>query len=1140
MKDNKIIDKLDGFIRKYYTNQLLKGALYAVALLLVLFLVLVFLEHFGWFGTTVRTVLFWIFIAATSVVLGVYVVRPLLKMWHMGKRIGYDDAAVIIGRHFPEVKDKLLNLLQLQMMNADVDDELLAASIDQKSEQLSPVPFLNAIDLSKNRKYIKYALFPLLFIVVILLVAPSFITEPSKRLINHSTYYEKPAPFAFLLQNDDLVASQQDDYQVAVAIEGTAVPNEVFIMVDNRSYRMHQVDKSHYTYLFKNLQHTHQIQFTAAGVQSKMYTLEVLPRPSVVHFQASLSYPAYTKRNAEVVTNEGDLVVPKGTRITWMFQTRDADTLHFGLDDHFVALLPQSNGRVQHTITAMQPSQYAFLASSQRALRGVANADTLHYAISVVDDAFPMIAVMQMTDSAMPERMFFRGQIKDDYGFSKLEFKVLRSNVADTTVKETIVEKVALTSEAAQEFFYSIDLSRYVAKPGDMVKYYFEIWDNDGVNGAKSSRSQMFEINVPTEKEINEIIQQNSSDIHKQAEASISDLQKLQQEINELMRKLVDKRELSWQDKKQLEELKQRHEELKKQMQQMRDQINENNRMEEKYREQNEQILEKQKELDRLFDQVMNDEMKELMKEMDKLLNEMDKKKVQEELDNLKLKNEDIEKQLDQNIELLKRLEIEKKVDQAVRKAEELADKQRKLAEENENKKGDQSAQDKAKEQQRLNDEFQQLKKDIDQIQKDYKDLQDPADFKVDKDLENSIDQHQQDAQQKLGKNKQKEASKSQKQAADGLDKLSEKLAEAQMDIEQSDMAEDSEQLRRLLKNLVQLSFAQEAMIGTLSTVNVQDPKYQQIIVEQNKLKSDFRNVDDSLQALAKRQITVAAVINKEVSAVNSNMAKTMDLLLQYNQSIYGNSRNTSSAKTMQYAMTSLNNLSLVLAESLDQLQSMMRKNQQQKQDGSCKRQGMKMKAGNCSKPGSGKPSPKSMKQMQEELNKQMESLKKQLEKEGKNPGNKRTKIGEHNSMSGEFARMAAQQEQIRRMLQEYGQELKQQSGGNAKLAKEIDEMMRQMEQTETDLVNKTITQQTIRRQQQIMTRLLQHEKAEMQREKEERRESTEGKDIYQPSQGDLEQYKRMKETNMELFHTLPPTLSNFYKTKVNDYFFKQ
>ncbi len=715
-----------------------------------------------------------------------------------------------------------------------------------------------------------------------------------------------------------------------------------------------------------------------------------------------------------------------------------------------------------------------------------------------------------------------------------------RVNVEDTAVKVSINEKIAISGDASQEFFFSTDMAHFATNPGDQVKYYFEVWDNDGINGCKSSRSQVFELQVPTEKEINEIIQHNSSDIHQKAESSISDLQKLQQEINELMRKLVDKKELTWQDKKQLEELKQRHEELRQQLQQMREQINENNRMEEKFREQNEQILEKQKELDRLFDQVMNDEMKELLKEMDKMLNELDKKKVQEELENIKLKNEDIEKQLDQNIELLKRLEIEKKVDQAVQKAEKLADKQRKLGEANEQAKDSKSAQEQAKEQQKLNEEFQQLKKDIEQIQQDYKNLDDPADFNINKDLEKSIEQHQQEAQQKLGKNKQKDAAKPQKQAADELEKLSEDLAAAQMEIEQSDLAEDAEQIRRLLKNLVQLSFNQEAMIGTLSAINIEDPKYQHIIAEQNKLNADFRNVEDSLRAMAKRQMTVAAVINKEVAAVNSNVAKSLSGLLQFNQSFYGNSRNMQATRTMQYAMTSLNNLSLVLAESLDQMQNQQRQNQQKKQNGSCKQKGMKMKGGNCSNPGKGKPSAKSMRQMQEELNKQMESLKKQLEKEGNKPGGKRTKIGENNSMSGEFARMAAQQEQIRRMMQEYGQEMKQQSGGNGKLAKEIDEMIRQMEQTETDLVNKTITQQTVRRQQQIMTRLLQHEKADMQREKEERRESTEGKDILQPSQGDLEQYKKLQEKTMELFHTLPPTLSNFYKNKVNDYFFRQ
>ena len=124
--------------------------------------------------------------------------------------------------------------------------------------------------------------------------------------------------------------------------------------------------------------------------------------------------------------------------------------------------------------------------------------------------------------------------------------------------------------------------------------------------------------------------------------------------------------------------------------------------------------------------------------------------------------------------------------------------------------------------------------------------------------------------------------------------------------------------------------------------------------------------------------------------------------------------------------------------------------------------------------------------------------------------------------------------------MQEYGQEMKQGNAGNTKLAKEIDQMMKQMEQTETDLVNKVITQQTINRQKQIMSRMLEHEKAEMQREKEERRESREGKDLmHQPSQSDLEQFKQLQDKNVELFRSVPPTLTPFYKSKVNDYFYK-
>ena len=56
---DKLIEKLDAFIRKYYKNQLIKGVLYTIGLLLVLFILMSVFEYFGYFGTTVRMLLFW-------------------------------------------------------------------------------------------------------------------------------------------------------------------------------------------------------------------------------------------------------------------------------------------------------------------------------------------------------------------------------------------------------------------------------------------------------------------------------------------------------------------------------------------------------------------------------------------------------------------------------------------------------------------------------------------------------------------------------------------------------------------------------------------------------------------------------------------------------------------------------------------------------------------------------------------------------------------------------------------------------------------------------------------------------------------------------------------------------------------------
>jgi hypothetical protein len=93
------------------------------------------------------------------------------------------------------------------------------------------------------------------------------------------------------------------------------------------------------------------------------------------------------------------------------------------------------------------------------------------------------------------------------------------------------------------------------------------------------------------------------------------------------------------------------------------------------------------------------------------------------------------------------------------------------------------------------------------------------------------------------------------------------------------------------------------------------------------------------------------------------------------------------------------------------------------------------------------------------------------------------------------------------------------------------------MEQTERDLVNKRITNETMRRQQEILTRLLESEKAEREREQDEQRKSNEAKSEIRSNPEQFLEYKRLKEKEMELLITVPPSLTPYYREKVNNYF---
>ncbi|MBR1769496.1 MAG: hypothetical protein IJ748_03470 [Bacteroidales bacterium] len=1111
-----IIDKLNKFIRSYYKNLVIRGIVYSVLLLTVFFIALSLTEYFGWQSQIVRTIIFYSYIVLAIFVLFWWVLIPLSKMFSIGKTLTQKQAAGIIGKHFSEIKDKLLNLLELQdLRDENGGNSLLMAAIEQKTENLSPLPFNKAINKRKTYKYARILLGVLVIFVVLFCLFPKLFSEPAVRYLNHNTFYEKPAPFTFLLKSKT-EAIQHGDADVRVEISGDVLPDRVRILLDGQSLEMKKKSREVFVYTIPQIQKTTLVQFEALGVKSKIYKINVNPKPVLTDITAEIIYPKYTGIKQEVVKNVTDLSLPEGSRINWILKSKDTKEILFKSNDN-LTVIGVKNDIVKFT-SRYTSSQSISIKMRNRYTTAV---DSLAFFINTVKDERPQIAVIEEKDVDVTNKIYFRGQIKDDYGFSQLNFQVkITSNKKETKYKRNLPFTIA---ENAQEFYYVFDLDEYSINPGDKLEYFFEVWDNDGINGAKCNKTQQFSFSVATEEEIDRKTEDNSKDIKKDTDKALKEIKDLQKKINELTKRLTENKELTWKDKQDLDNLKAKQEKIKDEVRKIKEKLEENSLLEEKYNRVDEELLEKQMEIERLFNQLEDKELKDLMKQIEDLTKKnLNKDKMNEMLQSLKNKNEDLSKQLDKNLELFKRLEVDKDINNAIEKLRKLSEKQKELSKETSDKKHDKS--DILDKQNEINKEFNDIKKKLNEIEKKDSQLETPFNLKREEQKEQSIDKNLKQAKESIEKNKNKDASQNQNEASEQMEQMAADLEQAMADSQDEQLAEDIDNVRQILKNLVTLSKDEEALISLSQTTGVNNPAYQNIINKQNVIKEALKDISDSLYNISKRQAQVSQIIHEETFKVNNSIEKSLADLLKYNQSVYNSMYNNQAATAQQYAMTSMNNLSLLLAESLDKMNQ--QQNQSKSKNGKASQQ--------CKNPSSsgGKQDIKSMKKLQEALNKEIERLQKELEKQG-NKSNHR--IGEGKELNEALAKAAAQQEMIRKMMEEYLRQLKQEK---AKAVGGMNKALKSMEETEKDIVNKKINANTIKRQNEILTRMLESERAEKKKEKDNERKSNTGVDKKQNDDKNFEAFKKLKDRNVELFKEIPPVYSSYYKGKINKYFY--
>lgn len=1112
-----LIGKLDQFIRKYYINQIIRGGLYSLALMLLLFLGLNFMEYHFYFRPAIRETLFFSFVAVSGTSLAVWVALPLLHYFKLGKVISHEQAARIIGSHFSDVKDKLLNILQLRnQADSTSSRELILASIEQKSEEIKPVPFQRAIDLTQNRKYLKYALPPLLLLIILLFAAPSIITDSTARLISYRQEFEKPAPFRFVVDEKSLEVVQFGSFPLRVSIEGQALPNEVFIDIDNIQYRLSREDDNSFSYQFNNVAKNTEFKLFSSGVESKEYTLAVLEKPNIAGFDVKLNFPAYTGRQDETLRSIGDLVVPAGTDIAWIFNAKHTDkiAIRFSGTTGISEAKRFSDDLFSFKKRALKDEIYRLFTSN----KALPNADSVTYSITVIPDLHPVIKAEKFDDSTNLKLQYFVGEASDDYGLLGLSFNYrIRRNGQDGELMTTKINK---PDGKNTRFNHLFDLDRLNLQPGDEVSYYFEVFDNDGVNGSKSARTNIMVFSMPSVEQFEAMQEENSETIKEKLMQSMKESQKIQEEMRKLRDKVLQQKDLDWQTRKELEKLLDRQKELQKNMEEAKKAFEENMKNQEEFAQPNEEMQEKQEQLQELMEETMNDEMKELMEKIEELLQELQKDQALEMMEQMQSNQEQKEKDMDRLMELYKQLEFEYEMQQTMDKLEELAGEQEKLGEETQqqdqqdqqNKQGQQGQQDKQEKQEELqekqgdlNKQFEDIEKKIEQLEKKSRQMQNKKDFDDKKQDRESIREDMKDSKESLQQQQNQKASRKQKSAAKKMRDMASSMA-AQMQGQQMEQLEiDMKALRQLLENIVSLSFEQEEVLDAIEPVDVTAPRYVALTQQQKKIQDDFKVAEDSLYALAKRSVQMESFITDKVGEIKDNMRKSLDNLEERQKPQAG--------EQQQRAMKNLNDLALMLSEVMQQMQMQMA--------------GMMAGSQMCSSPGGGggqdgKAPQDKISQGQQELN---EGLKKMQQGQQQGGGNQPS--------SKDFAQMAARQAALRKALAEKQKQLQQKGQGS----KELQNIMDQMNKIETELVNKRLTNEMLKRQQDILTRLLEHERAERERELDNKRKSETAAEEQRKMPPALEEYLKKREAEVDQFRTVSPALKPYYKKMVEEYY---
>lgn len=1071
---NSILKIINKVVKQVRLNKFIKYFSISLLFTFISILLLGFLEYLFRFDHEIRFIILSTISFLFISFIGFNLVSFLRYKLSITSNIEIKNAAELIGAKFDDIKDQLFNAIQLfEEKSTKFSSDLIDASLESVYKNISSKDLSNVID-SKDAKIILSRSLGTAFIIIISFFTLSPLSNAINRIYNYDISYEEPLKFSFNIEPGNSRITKGDDIEINVKVIGIAPKSIGLFYKDEDDAQFNKINlslDSNQTSSYKLTELSRSVVYyvKADDIQSDQFKIEVLNRPLINSLAIEIIPPSYSKLPIGIFNDNGNIQALKGSLVKFNIgANKELKKAEIVFSDSTTLPFELINKSASSELRLLTEQDYSIRLIDEE---NISNENPIQYSIKIIDDEFPFIELTNPTEDiklGATDLIPISVKVSDDFGFSKLtlNYRLSASRYKEVTgqINSKIIDIDKNINEQIINHIW--DISPEQLAEDDVVTFYLEIFDNDNISGPKSAKSVSINIRVPSLDElfaqadnVNKSAQEDFKEIFEEAKKLSDELKNIENELKK------DSKEITYEEKDKIEksiekfnELADKVEDIQQEMQKMQKDLAENNLL-------SEETLKKYMELQELLDELSSPEMRESLERMQEMLKNLNRDQVQNSFEDMQLNEEMFQKSIERTLNLLKRVQAEQKMDELVKRAENLTEQLNELKEQTEQSDLNNQSENKNLQQKQddVTSSLDKFEKEMEALKEMLEEIPEMSSEELDEIKEEfekqNNDEKSNEAKEQIAKKMKQNAMQQQQQLSQNMQSMQQQMEQMMESMMMQSQMETFGEMYQALDNLLSLSKSQENLKEKSKSLSPNSPQFNKQAQEQNQLTQNLDRVLTQLGELSQKTFAITPEMGRALGNARSEMSQAVNQMQGRNGSL--------AFQKQSGAMQSLN-------EAANLMQSMM--NQMMNQSGG----------------GSGM---MSMMQQLQQMSQQQMNL---------NQMTQMLKSGQMTQQQmAQMQRLAQQQQMIQKSLEQLNKETKE-TGQSKKLAGNLEDIINEIKEVVQNMNTQKVDDDLIESQNRILSKLLDAQRSINERDFEKNRESNEGKNIAQDSPGEL------------------------------------